>query len=138
MAALIPNNEVETCLRECMTAEGFILSEPHKNGETGVDLLAKKGRRKLHIEIIGFKSHPPTRSRDFYEIVFRALSRLNDGAREVVIALPARFGEGLPSRAHHYGAAWRRIGEAFPELRIWLVSTSERSYRKTRWNDWLN
>jgi hypothetical protein len=138
MAAVITNRQVEGCLRDCLRREGFELTQSKGNGETGVDLIATKGRRHAYIEVIGFRSQPPTRSRDFFEIFFRAISRLEDGAKEIVVALPARFGEGLPSRAKHYGEAWRRIGAAFPELRIWLVNPKENTYRETKWSDWLS
>lgn len=37
----------------------------------------------------------------------------------------------------HYDVAWARIGDAFPELQIWLVDVDEPSYTKTTWNEWL-
>lgn len=138
MAQLIPNDEVERCLRACLGTEGYRLSSPRRNGETGVDLTAERGSDKHFIEVIGFREFPPARSKDFYEVFFRAVSRLDDGAKSLVIALPQRFGRGLNKRASHYGEAWRRIGSAFPELEIWLVQCEgPYSYERTSWNHWL-
>ena len=138
MAQHVANNEAENCLRYCLRSEGYKLSAHRKNGETGVDIIACKEDNQYYIEVIGFKKSPPARSKDFYEIFFRAISRLKDGAKQLVIALPERFGNGLNQRAAHYGEAWRRIGEAFPELEIWLIKCGEsKSYLKTKWNDWL-
>lgn len=138
MAQLISNVDAERCLRACLEAEGYKLSSPRKNGETGVDLIAQKGNKRHYIEVIGFKKSPPARSKDFYEIFFRAVSRLKDGAKSIVIALPERFGNGLNQRASQYGEAWKRIGDAFPELEIWLVNCEQPySYKRTTWNKWL-
>ena len=138
MAQLISNSETERCLRVCLKAQGYRLSTPRKNGETGVDLTAQKGNERHFIEVIGFTKFPPARSRAFYEIFFRAISRIKDGPKSIVIALPERFGDGLNKRASHYGEAWRRIGKAFPELEIWLVNCEQPpSYRRTTWNSWL-
>ncbi len=137
MAQLIPSDEIERCLRLCLSAEGYRLSPPRRNGETGADLIATKGDDEHFIEVIGFREFPPARSKDFYEVFFRAVSRLVDGAKKLVIALPRRFAQGLPTRASHYGEAWRRMGTAFPELEIWLVNCDPPSYQRTSWNHWL-
>ena len=137
MAQLISSHDAERCLRACLEAEGYKLSSPRKNGETGVDLNASQGNEVYDIEVIGFKESPPARSKDFYEVFFRAISRLKDGAESIVIALPERFGIGLNQRAAHYGEAWKRIGDAFPELEIWLVSCEQPySYKRKKWNEW--
>jgi hypothetical protein len=138
MAQLVSSDDVERSLRACLEAEGYKLSLPRKNGETGVDLIAERENEKHFIEVIGFTEFPPARSKDFYEVFFRAVSRLDDGAKSLVIALPGRFGEGLTKRASHYGEAWRRIGSTFPELEIWLVNCGRPySYERTSWNRWL-
>jgi len=129
---------VERCLRDCLEKQDYKLSTPRTNGETGVDLIAHKGEEKYFIEVIGFKKSPPARSKDFYEIFFRVVSRIKDGAKNIVIALPERFGHGLNQRASHYGKAWERIGIAFPELEIWLVHCERPyAYERTSWNEWL-
>lgn len=138
MPSLVPSSEVENCLRSLLEVDGFHLNQVRKNGETGVDILATRQSVTLHIEVIGFKGSAPARSKDFYESFFRAVSRINDEAQQCVIALPARFAIGLPKRAAHYGAAWIRIGVAFPELSIWLVDTEAKTYTPTSWNEWLN
>jgi hypothetical protein len=114
MAALITSKEVETIVRSALAQEGYKTSLERGYGETGTDARAK----------------------DFYEVFFRAVSRLDDGVTACVIALPSRFGMGLPQRARAIGRAWRRIGEAFPELKISLVDKSDGSIVRTEWNSW--
>jgi len=129
---------VERCLRDFLEKQGCKLSIPIKNGETGVDLLAHKGEAQYFIEVIGFKESPPARSKDFYEVFFRAVSRIKNGAKNIVIALPERFGHGLNHKATHYGEAWKRIGIAFPELEIRIVHCEQPyAYERTSWNEWL-
>jgi hypothetical protein len=119
--------------------DGFELSIPRaQNGETGVDLIAQKGDKKYFIEVIGFKKWKSIRAKDFFEAFFRAVSRIKDGAKNIIIALPERFGDGLNQRASQYGVAWERLGTAFPELEIWLVHCDQPySYTQTKWNKWL-
>lgn len=131
------NHNVEFTLRKCLEADGYGLTPLRLNGETGVDIIASKAGESLHIEVIGFKDSPPARSKDFYEVFFRAISRLKDGATRIVIALPERFSQGLHQRAAVYGSAWQRLGEAFPELEIWLIDLQQKSYRRTTWAEWL-
>lgn len=138
MALLITGDEVECVLREVLPKQGHALKNPpRKIGETGADIISEKGRVTFAIECIGFQSVPPLRSKQFYEVFFRAISRLKDGAQRCVIAVPKRFGRGLRQRAAQYGEAWARISQAFPELRIWLVDTEKRSYTEHHWGDWL-
>ncbi len=99
--------------------------------------MATKDRETFHIEVIGYKSSGPARARDFYEVFFRAVSRLNDGAKHCVIALPKQAERGLPQRAKQHKIAWKRIGDAFPELEIWLIDVEKKTYKKTRWKSWL-
>jgi hypothetical protein len=134
----IQSIEVENCLRYLLKKEGFTLSRSKDNGETGVDLLAEKGKDILHVEIIGYKTRPPQCSKDFYEVFFRAISRLNDGAVRCVIALPHQFERGFPQRVNHYRVAWERIGKAFPELEVWFVDIVNKSINKTKWKGWIN
>jgi hypothetical protein len=136
MPALVTSKEVENILREQLTALGYTLSGDRALGETGTDIIASRCDERIHIETISFKSSAPQRAKDFYEVFFRATSRLRHGATRCVIALPARFGMGLPQRASAIGPAWLRIGATFPELEIWLVDTTEHSYRETTWNSW--
>ncbi len=97
---------------------------------------AERGDERLHIEVIAYKSSGPARAKDFYEAFFRAISRIDDGATECVIAMAAQAGVGLPARARQYGSSWKRIGQAFPELKIWLVDGRAKTVRKTGWGDW--
>jgi len=136
MPSVVTNQATEAALRRALERDGFALSRSRVNGETGVDILAKKGRVKVFIEVMGHKSSPPARSRDFFANFFRAVSRIQDGARRCAIAMPSLAGRGLPARAKHYGMAWTRIGKAFPELEIWLVDIDAREYTRTHWNEW--
>jgi hypothetical protein len=133
----VSNHDTEICLRTILSNEGYQLSPMRNHGETGVDIIAKKDNEKLHFEVIGYKSRGPTRAKDFYEVFFRAISRLKDGAVRCVIAMPNFAERGLPARANQYGIAWKRIGKAFPEIEIWLVDIENQIYRQTKWNDWL-
>lgn len=137
MPSIPSNQQTETVLRTVLEAEGYALSAPRPYGGTGTDVVASRGEERFHIEVIGFKSSPPTRSSDFYQVFFRAVSRLDLGATACVMALPARFGSGLPSRVAHYSVAWERIGNVFPELQIWLVDTDAGAIERTSWSDWL-
>jgi|SRR3989344_273679 len=135
---IVSNEETGRSLRIALVAGGFSLKNDERgHGETGVDIEATKGDETFHIEVIGFKKHPPQRSREFFEAFFRAISRLNQGATHCVLALPERFKYGLPMRARQYSIAWKRIGGAFPELEIWLVDTRKDTFEVTGWSDWL-
>ena len=138
MPSVITGSTTERTLRSLLKGEGYRLTKTRANGETGVDILAARGNRQIHIEVVGFKSSAPARSRDFMQVFFRAVSRIKDGASRCVIALPSRWGNGLPQRAKQYGVAWRRIGQTFPELEIWLIDSATRTLLQTSWNDWLN
>jgi hypothetical protein len=137
MPALVTSKDVESVLRERLVADGYKVSADRGFGETGTDIIATRSSEAIHIETIAFKSSPPAGAKDFYEVFFRAVSRLDHGATKCVLALPARFGMGLHQRCAAIGLAWRRIGDAFPELEIWLVDTADRTYRKTTWNSWI-
>ncbi len=137
MPALVSNAQVEQCLREILESDGYRLSSLRAHGETGVDIVAvSRDGERLHIETVGYKAKGPTRAKDFFEGFFRAVSRLNDGARHCVLALSHRSAVGLPARAKQHKIAWRRIADAFPELEIWLVDTDKRTYRRTTWREW--
>ncbi|MCZ7397648.1 MAG: restriction endonuclease [Candidatus Methanoperedens sp.] len=84
------NEDVEKCLRELLKSEGYELNKSRTHGENGVDILARKEGETIYIEVIGYKSSGSTRARDFYEIFFRAISRLNDDATNCVIAMPKK------------------------------------------------
>jgi hypothetical protein len=137
MPALIANNAVEETLRSVLEREGYELSSALINGQTGVDILASHGHERIFIECIGYKSSGPARAKDFYESFFRAVSRLNQGAERVVIALSARAALGLPARALHHRVAWERIAVSFPELEIWLVDTQTKTCSRGTWIEWL-
>ena len=137
MPSIPSNKQTETVLRTVLETEGYALSAEQANGANGTDVIAARGEERLHIEVIGFKSNPPTRSLDFFQVFFRAVSRLDLDATACVMALPARFGDGLPKRVSQYTVAWERIANAFPELQIWLVDTDAGAIARTSWSDWL-
>ncbi len=137
MALSVTGKEVESVLRELLPGEGYEIRNPRRKfGETGADIIARKGTVDIYIECIGFQDHPPTRSKQFYEAFFRAISRLKNGAHRCVMALPVRFGRGMDQRARQYGEAWKRIGDAFPELEVWLVNVDKNTYEEHKWNEW--
>ena len=132
------NEDVEKNLRKILKTEGYkLLNKPKKYGETGVNILAEKNRKVFHIEVIGYSSSPPKRSRDFYEVFFRVISRLNDNAKHLIIALPKKFNEGFPQRVKQYRVAWEKIGDAFSELEFWFVDVENNTYEKRKWRDCL-
>lgn len=137
IVSIVKNEDAEKCLREILKSEGYELNKSRTHGETGVDILAKKEGKTIYIEVIGFKSAGSTRARDFYEIFFRAISRLNEDATDCVIAMPKQFEIGLPQRAKQYYVSWERIGKAFPELKIWLIDIEKKTYKRTDWGEWL-
>jgi hypothetical protein len=137
MGRVVKSEDVEKSLRERLEGEGYTLSKQRNWGETGVDILATDDRETFHIEVIGYKSSGPARAKDFYEVFFRAVSRLNDDASHCVIALPKQFEIGLPQRAKQHGIAWKRIGDTFSELEIWLIDVENKTYKKTEWESWL-
>jgi hypothetical protein len=58
MPALITNKDTETCLRNCLLREGYLLNDRRALGETGSDIIATKKHEVLFIEVIGFKQSP--------------------------------------------------------------------------------
>jgi len=136
LSSTISSDSVENCLRKILLTEGYSLSRKRQYGETGVDILAKKDKEIFHIEVIGYKSSPPRRSMEFYQVFFRAISRLEDQSSHCVLALPVQFRVGLPQRVNQYRTAWNRIAKAFPELEIWLINVEVSTYQRTKWSDW--
>ncbi|MHC4424746.1 MAG: hypothetical protein ACYSYV_01470 [Planctomycetota bacterium] len=137
MALSETGEQVESVLRRLLPRQGYkLLNNPRKKGETGADIIARKGDVQVFIECIGYQENPPLRSKQFYEGFFRAISRLKDGATRCVLALPTRFNKGRNQRAKQYGEAWNRIGNAFPELEIWPVNVKGNTYDEHKWNDW--
>jgi Holliday junction resolvase-like predicted endonuclease len=135
----VTNDDAETALRQWLKTNGYSVSRPRVYGENGVDIVARRGREALYIEVIGYSAKPSKRARDFFEAFFRAVSRLKEGANCCIIAMPEEYGRGLRQRAAQYDIAWKRIGIAFPELSIWLVNCAATvcSLQTSRWNDWL-
>lgn len=137
MPCIVTSGQVDQAIRTVLSRDGFTVSASRANGETGVDLIARRRADVWYIETISFKSGAPQRSSDFRTGFFRAISRIKDGGKHLALALPSQFSAGLPQRAAQYGESWHRIGIAFPELEIWLVDCDEPSITRSRWNDWL-
>ena len=137
MALSVKGEQVESVLRKLLSRQRYrLLNKPRTKGETGADIIAEKSGMKIFIECIGFQEVPPLRSKQFYEVFFRAISRLKSGATRCILALPIRFKEGMDQRAKHYGEAWKKIGNAFPELEIWFVNVTKNVCEEHKWNDW--
>ena len=136
---VITKTEAEAVLRRWLRSQKYEVSKLRVLGETGVDLIARRGEETLYIEVIGYSSKGPKRARDFFEAFFRAISRLKDGAGFCIIAMPREYSRGLKKRAARYGVAWRRIGTAFPELSSWLVDCRPGAcaVEVFVWNSWL-
>lgn len=137
MATPISSTLTEDRLRESLKQLGYSLSPRRKNGENGADIIATKEGESVYIEVIGYKSTGSARSRDFCEAVFRAISRIKDGARKVVVACPVEFQLGLMERTAILDIAWRRLGAAFPELQLWFVFPDRLHFDRGHWNQWF-
>lgn len=128
------NSEVEAELIKYLIENKYKISESKTNGQTGEDLIATKGDEILIFEIIGYKKSAPARSKDFYEVFFRAISRIDKFTNcKIIIALPFQFSVGMKQRQEHYGKSWYKLGETFPELEIWYIDIN--SISRHSWND---
>jgi len=136
MAKLVQAKDVEQLVRRHLKEEGCTLSLPKKRGETGADITARCGKSTRFVEVIGFQSHPPTRSREFYEAFFRVISRDRDNPDDaLVLALPKRFKDGMRQRKQQYPIAWEKLGKAFPNLRFWYVDTQSNIVEEYPWSN---
>ena len=133
---LIASEDVENTIRRYLKRQNFVLSDTKQRGETGCDLVATRGSERVFIEIIGFQSVPPIRSREFYELFFRTISRDTGRSEDrLVMALPARFAIGMAQRKQQYGVAWNKIGAAFPNLAMWYVNTVTGHVKECTWSE---
>jgi len=131
---LVEAADIERVIRKYLEESGYSLSSPRKYGQTGVDITAKRDKSTFFVEIIGFQSHPPTRSREFYEAFFRVISRdRNNPCDVLVLALPRRFKDGMRQRKQQYSVAWEKLGNAFPNLRLWYVDTGKDIVEEYSW-----
>lgn len=140
MAKLIQAKDVERVIRKYLENKGFELSHPRKQGQTGPDIVAKHASSTYFVEVIGFQEHPPTRSREFYECFFRAISRDRDNPQDgLVLGLPMRFKDGMRQRKQQYPVAWPKLGRAFPNLKVWYIDTEQDKIEEYSWSspfDW--
>lgn len=136
MVKLVEATDVERVIRKYLKESGYSLSSPRNYGQTGADIIAKFGESTCFVEIIGFQSHAPIRSREFYEAFFRVISRdRNNPQDSLVLALPKRFKDGMRQRKQHYSVAWNKMGEAFPNLKLWYVNTDEDTVEEYQWSN---
>ncbi|MCP6720420.1 MAG: hypothetical protein KJI72_03855 [Patescibacteria group bacterium] len=134
----VSNKKTEDVLRKILKKEKFeIEGKRKKPGETGVDIIASKAKKKYFIEVIGYKRSGPQRTRDFCQGFFQTVSRLNDGARHIVFAMPIEFKRGMFQRVNQYRISWKRIGKAFPELEVWFVDTESVQCETHKWKNLL-
>jgi len=135
MAKLIKAEAVEQVVRKYLEKKRFRLSPPKKQGQTGADIVAKRGKHTWFVEVIGFQPNPPTRSREFYESFFRIVSRDRDNPDDVlVLALPERFKNGMRLRELQYPIAWEKLAKAFPNLKLWYVDTEQGRVEEHPWS----
>ena len=135
MAKSVANRRVEEVLRSYLKAEGCTLSVSKKQGETGADIVAKRGEFTWIVEAIGFQDKPPVRSREFYEAFFRVISRDRDVSNHIlVLGLPMRFKQGMRQRMQQYPVAWGKLGKVFSSLQIWYVDTEMNTVEERPWS----
>lgn len=135
MAKIVESSEVEQVVRKYLKDNGCVISPSRKHGETGADIIATKGVSTWMVEVIGFQGVPSMRSREFYEVFFRIISRDRDNPNDIlVVALPKRFKIGMRQRTRQYPIAWRKLGKAFPKLNIWYVDTAQGNVEEYAWS----
>lgn len=136
MAKIVQAKAVEQVIRRHLEGKGCSLSPPKGQGQTGADIVARHDKLAYFVEVIGFQVTPPIRSREFYEAFFRVISRYRDNSDDVlVLALPRRFKDGMRQRKQQYGVAWKKLGEAFPNLMIWYIDTDKSTVEEYFWSD---
>lgn len=136
MSQSVKATEVEQLIRKCLEEKAYTLSSHKKYGETGPDIVVKHGKFTWFVEVIGFQSHPPTRSREFYEAFFRLISRDRNNPNDIlVLALPKRFKDGMKQRKEQYPVAWEKLGKAFPNLKLWYVDTQQNTVEEYPWSN---
>jgi len=132
----VTNISTDETLRELLMKDGYKMNPQRMHGEQGTDIVALNYDKVIYIEVIGHKADNNNRAKDFYEVFFRALARLNEGAKKIVIAVPSVSRRSIKNRANYIITAWKRIANAFPELEIWLVDVKNKRYEKTSWMEW--
>ena len=134
---LVASRDVESVVNRYLRDKGYaVVCADRRNGTTGCDIIARYGGQRILLEVIGFQSVAPIRSREFYECFFRAISRDEDRTGDrLVMALPIRFSDGIRQRKSHYAHAWNKISRAFPNLEIWYVDTKRGTVLERSWKD---
>ncbi|MDH5363646.1 MAG: hypothetical protein OEW82_00555 [Dehalococcoidia bacterium] len=136
MAKLVEARDVEQVIRRYLEGKGCTLSPRKKRGQTGADITARYDKSTWFVEVIGFQSHPPIRSREFYEAFFRVVSRDRGNPDDtLIVGLPKRFRDGMRQRKQQYPVAWEKLGKAFPNLRLWYVDTEQNTLEEYPWSN---
>jgi len=136
MAKLVEAEAVEQVIRRYLEGKGYALSPRKKRGQTGADIIARYDKSTLFVEVIGFQSKPPTRSREFYEAFFRVISRDRGNPDDIlIVGLPMRFKDGMRQRKQQYPVAWEKLGKAFPNIRLWYVDTEQDTLEEYFWSN---
>jgi hypothetical protein len=130
----VANESVVDALRAALEKDNYIVSPKRPFGAQGVDVIAEKDGEKIVAEVIGYKFAGSSRRSDFAVAFWAAIGRVDIYPdAKIVIALPAEFEKGFGARIDPRRMAWKRIGEAFPELEIWFIDTILREYQRYLW-----
>jgi hypothetical protein len=138
MSTDITKTEIMNCLEELLKNEGYQLRSKIGLFTLGPDIKASKDSENWYIEVLASGESRRGMVEDFYNVFFRAVSRLNnEDCQHCIIAVPENLRKYLYIRARIYRVAWERIADVFPELEIWVVDSESNKYQKTSWNYWL-
>lgn len=137
MAKLLEAEVIEKVIRKYLELKGCTMSPSKTRGQIGPDIVAKRNNYTWFIEVIGFQEAPPIRSREFYEAFFRVISRDRGKPNNdiLVLGLSRRFKAGMKQRMNQYPVAWRKLGEAFPNLCIWYVDHENNKVEECPWSE---
>jgi hypothetical protein len=75
MAKLVEAKVVEQVIRRYLEGKSCALSPPKKRGQTGPDIVARRGKSTWFVGVIRSQEVPWIRSREFYEAFFPVISR---------------------------------------------------------------
>lgn len=130
----VANEAVVDALRDALQKNGYSVLPKRPFGAQGVGIVAQKGDEKVVAEVIGYKLAGPSRRTDFAVAFWAAIGRADQYPNtKVAIALPSQFKQGFGARLDSRRGAWKRIGEAFPDLEIWFVDVMLQKYERCPW-----
>jgi len=135
----IANDSVVDALRAALVKHNYSVSPKRPFGAQGVDIIAEKDDERIAAEVIGYKIAGPSRRSDFAVAFWAAIGRVDQypGAK-IVVALLVQFQQGFGARLDSRRLAWKRIGDAFPELEIWFVDVNLQEYERCAWTQIQN